>query len=105
MARKACDCNPAPHCHTSHGCRPFSSPWHPPALTHPHPQDAASVTTTAAKAGYFEARFFHKVRHTVFSSCCLPAVWRACIGVTLHMIPNTCQKKWGRGHGAPAGAS
>ncbi|PRW45076.1 Eukaryotic translation initiation factor 3 subunit I [Chlorella sorokiniana] len=24
-------------------------------------QDAASVTTTAAKAGYFEARFFHKV--------------------------------------------
>ena len=25
-------------------------------------QDAAAVTTTAAKAGYFEARFFHKVR-------------------------------------------
>ena len=24
-------------------------------------QDAAAVTTTAAKAGYFEARFFHKV--------------------------------------------
>ena len=25
-------------------------------------QDAASVTTTAAKAGGFEARFFHKVQ-------------------------------------------
>lgn len=48
---------------------PSCVPSHPPIPQHastpyaPSPllQDAAAVTMTAAKAGYFEARFFHKV--------------------------------------------
>lgn len=38
------------------------------------------MTTTAAKAGYFEARFFHKVR-LAGSPCCVRCVlWRRPVG-------------------------
>ena len=56
-------------------------------------QDAAAVTTTAAKAGYFEARFFHKVRRCgvrVYASVdCMVRCWLVvfvpcgCAGVLL----------------------
>lgn len=55
-----------------------------PKLTHPLPvcaqvllgggQDASQVTTTSAKAGGFEARFFHKVRLMRMNSSSLPHV-------------------------------
>ena len=38
-------------------------------------QDAASVTTTAAKAGGFEARFFHKVASPHFTKHTKVVTW------------------------------